>query len=87
MLFDWDPAKRLSNLAKHGVDFASVEFFEWDVALVRASLGANEPRLEAYGPIAGRLHVLIYSVESGAIRVISMRKANKREYAKWTSHA
>jgi uncharacterized DUF497 family protein len=28
----WDEAKRLSNLAKHGVDFRSVEGFDWDFA-------------------------------------------------------
>ena len=87
MLFDWDPGKRLSNLAKHGVDFASVELFEWEVALVQASLRSGEPRLEAYGPIARRLHVLVFSIETRSIRVISLRRANKREYARWTSQA
>ena len=87
MSIDWNPAKRLSNLAKHGVDFASVEFFEWDAALVRASLRGDEPRLEAYGPIADRLHVLVFSIEAGAVRVISLRKANKREFARWINEA
>ena len=83
MPFDWDPAKRLSNLAKHGVDFASVEFFEWEVATVHASLGANEARLIAVGPIAKRLHVLVYSIETARVRVISLRPANKREIKRY----
>ena len=84
MSFVWDSAKRLSNLAKHDVDFTSVELFEFDRALVRASLQSGEPRLEAYAPLAGRLHVLIYSIETATIRVISLRKANKREFRQWT---
>ena len=83
MPFDWDPAKRLSNLAKHGVDFASVELFEWEEAIVTGSLGANEPRLVAVGPIAGRLHVLVYSVETAAVCFISLRLANRREIKRY----
>ena len=79
MLFDWDEVKRLRNLAKHGVDFASVEFFEWDIALVQANIRAPEPRLAAMAPLAGRLHVLVFSIETRSIRVISLRKANNRE--------
>ena len=83
MPFDWDPAKRLSNLAKHGVDFASVALFEWEEAIVTASLSANEPRLVAVGPIAERLHVLVYSVETATVRVISLRLANRREIKRY----
>lgn len=80
---DWNQTKRLSNIAKHGVDFASVEFFEWDAAMVYASLGANEPRLVAYAPIAGRLHALVFSIETRTVRVISLRKANRREIERY----
>lgn len=83
MAFDWDPAKRLGNLAKHGVDFASVELFDFDTALVRASLRGNEPRLEAYGLIGDRLHVLVYAVEARTVRIISLRKANRKETVAW----
>ncbi len=85
MPFDWDPTKCLSNLAKHGVDFASVEFFDFDTALIRASLRGSEPRLEAYGLIGDRVHVLVYGIEVRAIRVISLRKANRKETVTWLS--
>ena len=29
----WDDNKRAANLAKHGVDFAAVEGFDWETAL------------------------------------------------------
>jgi uncharacterized DUF497 family protein len=38
-----------------------------------------EQRLEAMGYIGNRLHVMIYCRRSDAVRVISLRKANKRE--------
>lgn len=30
MEFEWDEAKRQSNLRKHGLDFAEVDHFDWD---------------------------------------------------------
>ena len=79
MRYDWDEAKRQSNIAKHGVDFAAAEDFEWDEALVMTSHSANEPRLIAIAPINLRLHVLVFSIETRIVRIISLRKANKRE--------
>ena len=80
-----DRSKRSSNLVKHGVDFATVESFDFDTALVRASLRGNDPRLEAYGPIGDRVHVLVYGIEAHTIRVISLRKANGKETVTWLS--
>jgi uncharacterized DUF497 family protein len=42
-----------------------------------------EERLVAYGRITGRLHCLVYTVESRRIHVISLRKANKREVERY----
>ena len=79
MRYDWDEAKRQSNIEKHGVDFVTAEDFEWDVALVFASRSSSEPRLCAVAPINLRLHVLVCSIETRVVRIISLRKANKRE--------
>jgi uncharacterized DUF497 family protein len=49
----------------------------------------GERRYQAMGPIAGRLHVLVFTPRAGAIHVISLRKANDRElrlYASKTQH-
>ncbi len=85
MRYDWDEAKRLSNIEKHGVDFVSAEDFEWDAAFIRASQSSNEPRLVALGPIGDRLHLLVYSIETRTVRIISLRKANKREVSLYVS--
>lgn len=79
--FIWDERKRASNLRKHGVDFAIVERFEFDTAVIvvddRKDYG--EPRYRAFGVIEGRLHVLIFSARGAQTRVISLRRANDRE--------
>ena len=85
MRYDWDETKRLSNIEKHGVDFVSAESFEWDAAFITASQSSNEPRLVALGPIGERLHVLVYSIETRTVRIISLRKANKREVLLYVS--
>lgn len=38
-----------------------------------------EQRFEATGHIGERLHVMVYCPRQDAVRVISLRKANKRE--------
>lgn len=79
--FEFDKAKNEANIAKHGVDMASVAEFEFDSAVVRvdARKGYGETRSIAIGYIAGRLHVLVFTKRGQTIRVISLRKANRRE--------
>lgn len=81
MLYEWDEQKRAANKARHRVDFPVVVDFDWDNALVapddRRDYG--EERFMSIGPIDGRLHVLIFTPRDAAVRVISLRKANKRE--------
>jgi uncharacterized protein len=79
--FTWDERKRAANRAKRGVDFAIVERFEFDTALVlvddRKDYG--EARYRAFGILDGRLHVLVFTARGERIRVISLRRANDRE--------
>jgi len=79
--YEWDEAKREASLAKHGVDFAAVEDFDWRRAVVEFDRRRNygEEREIAVGWIGTRLHVLIFTRRAGAIRIVSLRKANDRE--------
>ena len=83
MEFEWDEAKRIANLRKHGVDFARVEAFDWstpvEVQDVRRHYG--EARWQALGVIDDRLYMLIYTKRDGRTRVISLRKASRQEKA------
>lgn len=85
MRYDWDETKRLSNIEKHGVDFVAADDFEWDASLITASRASSEPRLVALGPIRDRLHMLVFSIETRIVRIISLRKANRREVSFYVS--
>ena len=77
----WDERKRKSNAAKHRVDFADMDAFEWDTAYVREDARHEEPRWIATGFIRGVLHFVVYThAESDdLVRVISLRKATRKE--------
>lgn len=81
MNYEFDPAKDESNIDKHGVALADAEGFEWETAVVREDTRKQyaEQRFEATGYIGDRLHVMVYCLRPDAVRVISLRKANKRE--------
>jgi uncharacterized protein len=86
-LYAWDERKRVSNLRKHGVDFAIVQNFDFETALVLRDNRKNygEERYRAYGTINGRLHALVFTRREGRIRVISLRKSNAREIATYAA--
>ncbi|WP_372613651.1 BrnT family toxin [Aquicoccus sp.] len=81
LLYEWDIEKAAQNLAKHGVPFEAVENFDWSTAIeaedTRYDYG--ETRMQALGMIGQRYHVLVYAWRKDRIRVISLRKANRRE--------
>lgn len=82
MRYEWDEEKRRANVAKHGVDFADADRFEWPTAIVRVDDREDygELRELALGFIGVRLHMMAYTpVRSGVALIITMRKATKRE--------
>lgn len=84
-MWDWDEQKRQANLAKHGVDFALAEEFDWSTAKTEPDLrwDYGEERFESVGHIGNRLFVLIYAMRGTTRRLISLRKANAREVGRW----
>ena len=81
----WHEAKRARNIAKHGVDLARAEGFAWGTAMTaiddRADYG--EVREVALGLIGRRLYVMVFTRRGDDIHVIGLRKANKRECARY----
>lgn len=80
-MFEWDEAKRRRNLAKHGVDFESVWDMDWVNAIrlddTRKDYG--EMRYVALGLIEGQLYFCAYTERGENKRIISLRKANRKE--------
>ena len=60
--YEWDEAKRLSNVAKHQIDSTAVHSFEWDTAARESSDRYGETRYAATGYIGDRLHRVIYTI-------------------------
>ena len=81
MKFEWDEVKAAANFAKHGVRFEDTSEFEWEVSVDKLDLRKDygETRVISTSTIRGRPHVLVYPLRSDSVRVISLRKANKRE--------
>lgn len=87
MKFQFDPAKNKTNIAKHGVDMVLVTEFEFDTAIEQTDdrMDYEETRWQALGFLNGRLHSLVYTERRKTIRVISLRRASRKEeklYAK-----
>jgi uncharacterized DUF497 family protein len=82
-MWGWDEAKRQANRAKHGVDFAQIDGFDWAAAVTREDTRGvyGKRRFLSTGWIDGRLHVCIWTVRAEGVRLISLRKANARERA------
>jgi uncharacterized DUF497 family protein len=81
----FDPAKNERNIAIRGISFQVAEQFEWDTAMIAEDLRKEygEPRFQALGFIAGRLHAMVFTPRAGKIHVISLRKANRREVRRY----
>jgi uncharacterized DUF497 family protein len=78
---EFDPVKDQINQAKHGVSLAAAAEIDLGQAIViedrRFEYG--ETRFIAYTPVAGRLHVLWFTRRGSVVRVIGLRRANRRE--------
>ena len=79
--FEWDPEKHQRNIAQRGIGFDAATRLDWGTALIGADdrIDYGEDRIRVDGMIDGRLHVLIYVLRGARMRIISLRKANKRE--------
>jgi hypothetical protein len=84
----WDEAKRLVNLAKHGVDFGDVDGFNWTKAQIRfdGRRDYGEVRFVAVVPGGAELFLVVYTERHGEKRIISARRANRREARQFFSH-
>ena len=82
MKFEWDPRKANENSRKHGVDFAdAVIALEDENALTIEDPDHDELRFKTLGmgPTLNVLFVVHCEQTASSIRIISARKADKKE--------
>ena len=89
MEFDWDSAKNEANLQKHGIRFDEAKHIFDGPILTRVDdrqdYGENRHiSLGALSPDA--VLVVVYTKRDGKIRLISARKANRRERKMYDDH-
>ncbi|MEM9734319.1 MAG: BrnT family toxin [Pseudomonadota bacterium] len=81
---EWDERKRLSNLAKHGLDFRAFERFDWDkVHFLPSDIMDGEVRERALGLIDGQLVHVVFVDLNGGERLVSLRTASRAERNYW----
>ena len=81
MRIEYDAAKSHRNAARRGIHFAdAMELLSGPHVMRRdARRDYGEQRIIAYGLIRGRMHVCVYTLRADVYRIISLRKANRRE--------
>ena len=82
MEYEWDEAKNARCLRERGFTFDdAVEAFADPNALIDLDnlVAYGESRYRLLGSIDGRVHVVIFTERVTKKRIISVRKANRRE--------
>jgi hypothetical protein len=81
MRIEFDPAKDAVNQAKHGVSLALAGELDWDAALVWVDdrFKYGEMRMVALAPKSQILYFVAFVDREATRRVISLRRANRRE--------
>jgi uncharacterized DUF497 family protein len=81
MRYQWDRNKALTNLNKHGVDFAdAVSVFSDELAITIFDDRFEEERFITIGiDLLSRILVVVYTMRDDEIRLISARKATRNE--------
>lgn len=87
MEISFDPAKRARALAERGLDFADAPrvFAGRTLTLEDDRRDYGERRWQSYGMLGDRLVTLIWTERGSARHVISMRKCNEREQARYAA--
>ena len=85
MRIDFDPAKSERNRKERGLPLNRAADVDFADALLAADERKDygEVRYVALGLLDGRLHVLCFTETQEGIGVISLRKANAREVARY----
>jgi uncharacterized DUF497 family protein len=78
---EFDPAKNATNLRVHGVSLAQAGVLLQGFVVAREDQRSDygETRILATGEIEGREFVCVYTLRGETYRVISLRRAKRRE--------
>jgi uncharacterized DUF497 family protein len=85
MHIEFDAKKNDTNIRDRGLSFELADGFDFERALIWQDTRKTYPevRFTALGLLDGRVHSLVFTEIAKGIRVISFRKANKREVKRY----
>ena len=85
MKLEWDKAKELNNIDKHGFSFKMVRYlFESDIVYqVDDRKDYGEIRYIALGVYQDVCFNFVFTIRNKCFRIISLRRANKREQRRY----
>ena len=89
MEFEWDDAKSARNEIIRGLSFANAAMI-FDGPTIEIDDNRHDygdMRVKAIGAIDDEIYVVIYSDRRGVRRIISARRANRKERKQWQSFA
>ncbi|MGA8171994.1 MAG: BrnT family toxin [Methylocystis sp.] len=79
-MFEWDEAKRQTNLAKHKLDFVdAVLMFDGRASVTAPSNYPVEARFVTTAMIHGKFYSLVWTWRDQSRRIISFRRARDGE--------
>jgi uncharacterized DUF497 family protein len=89
MEFEWDDAKSAVNLSGRGLSFgeAALIFDGPTLETIDNRRPNGEVRVKAVGQVDDESYVVIYTDRHGVRRIISARRANRKERKQWRSFA
>ena len=90
MNFEWDDAKNDACFERRGFDFAYAARAFLDPHRIVAQdrrRDYGEARYRLLGTVDGRAYVIAYTMRGSSVRIISARKANRKEVVKHEHNA
>ncbi len=81
--FEWNDEKARHNLAKHKIDFEDAKLVFDDPGVVDdddLTMDYGEDRYRAVGLVGGCLIAVFYAIGNTRIRIISARRATRKEH-------
>ena len=80
MKFEWDTIKSATNQETHGVDFETAQSLWRDKSRIEIQAPfPTEDRWILLGRLHGRVWAAVYTLRGDSVRIISVRRARKRE--------
>ena len=85
MNIEFDLDKNQINIKKHGFSLDAFELLDFDLAIVEQDTRKDygESRYNIFAPLNGRLCMGTFTLRNKKYRIISLRKANKKEVSKY----